>query len=274
MTTNDMPLVSVIMPAYNQAQYIAEAIESVKAQTYSNWELAIVDDGSPDNVAEVVKKYTESDSRIKFYHTDNHGLSAARNYAVAHTSGSLIIPLDADDVFHPKYVEECVNRFKSHPETKVVYCQWKFFGAKNKTPKLSYTSYGDLVTRNSIFASAMYRREDFDRVGGYDEAMRVGWEDWDMWVRILDEDSVVYQIPRRYFRYRIKEVSMTTLIKGEENSQKLFEYVFKKHYDKFVKYHGSESLRMWKLIGQTYQIKRWRDRPLLERLWHTFRKHL
>ena len=134
--TATLPLVSVLMPAYRQAEYIEEALDSLLKQTYTNWEVAIVDDGSPDNVAETVRKYTEKDSRIKFYHTENHGVSAARNYAASQTSGEFILPLDADDTFEPGYMEACVATFRENPDLKLVYCQWNMFGDVKKTPDI------------------------------------------------------------------------------------------------------------------------------------------
>lgn len=137
---DNCPLVSVIMPAYGQAEYIAESLDSVIRQTYGNWEVIVVDDGSPDNVAGIVEAYSVSDSRIKFFHTENRGVSAARNFAVRQTSGEYILPLDADDTIEPTYLEKCVARFVEYPETDVVYCMWRFFGETTETPKLKYNN--------------------------------------------------------------------------------------------------------------------------------------
>ena len=97
------------MPAYNQRDYVSEALDSLLAQTYGRWEAIVVDDGSPDDVAEVVGAYVKKDPRIKFFHTENHGLPGARNFAVTQANGEFLLPLDAkgagseDGVFGKMY---------------------------------------------------------------------------------------------------------------------------------------------------------------------------
>src|SRR6185295_252898 len=95
------PLATIIIPAYNYGHFIAQSIESVQAQTYSNWECIIVDDGSTDDTANVVRKFTEQDERVKFFKQRNQGLAAARNTGIANSSGEYVQFLDADDLIEP-----------------------------------------------------------------------------------------------------------------------------------------------------------------------------
>lgn len=266
-TDPELPLVSVIMPAYNQSAYISDALDSLLAQTYTNWEVAIVDDGSPDNVAKVVKPYLEKDSRIKFFHTQNHGVSAARNFAVANTSGSLIIPLDADDIFKPQYLELCVNQFIEHPETRVAYCEWEYFGAQTHAPKLNYEGYQKLFVHNTIFCSGMYKRSDFHRIGGYDEKLLIGLEDWEFWMRMLDEDCLVYQIPQKLFRYRIKQESRNVSANAGKNLEVCFDYIFDKHRATYNKYYGNALQNLMHLEYYKYRNEKWKSRSIFSRLW-------
>ncbi len=266
MTEN--PLVSVLMPAYNQAEYVSEAIESLLTQTYTNWELAIVDDGSPDNVAEVVKKYTDSDPRIKFYHTENGGVSAARNYAAAQTSGELILPLDADDTFDPEYMELCVKIFREDPSVKVVYCNWQMFGDRTDSSPLGYNGYADLLTSNTIFSAAMYHREDFNRIGGYDTQIPFGFEDWDFWISLLDPDSEVYQIPRKLFNYRIKDASRSSDVNVENNQRITREYIYKKHINDYMLCFPDFIDILRRLQYLERRNEKWKKRSLPSRLWH------
>lgn len=265
---SEKPLVSVLMPAYNQAEYVSEAIESLLTQTYTNWELAVVDDGSPDNVAEIVKKYTDSDPRIKFYHTENQGVSAARNFAAAHTSGELILPLDADDTFEPEYMELCVSKLAEDPSVKVVYCEWNMFGERTGSPPLSYKGYEDMLISNTIFSAAMYRRKDFVRVGGYDTHIPFGFEDWDFWISLLDKNSIVYQIPRKLFNYRIKEASRSVDINIENNQRITREYIYKKHLSDYLECFPDFIGILRRLQHLEYRNKKWENRSMPSRLWH------
>lgn len=232
------PLVSVIMPAYNQSDYISDAINSLLNQTYRNWEVVIVDDGSPDNVAEVVNSF--SDKRIQFYHTENRGVSAARNFAISKAKGDYILPLDADDTIEYTYLEKCIAHFLKNPSTDVVYCKWHFFGTTSHTPKLlPYESYSSILTENRLFVSAMYRKERAVQIGGYDESMLTGLEDWEFWIRYLNEDSTVSQIPEKLFNYRIKKhsrnVEGNSGLKGFETEL----YILSKHAEKYHRLMGS-----------------------------------
>jgi len=266
--TQKMPLVSVLMPAYNQAEYIKEALDSLLKQTYRNWEVAVVDDGSPDNVREIVEGYSRKDSRIRFYHTDNYGLSHARNYAASKTSGELIIPLDADDIFHQDYIKECVKVFLQNPETSVVYGQWEFFGASNKTPALNWKGYISLLVSNAIYCSGMYRRAAFEQAGGYDEKIPYGYEDWEMWIRMLNSDSIVIQIPRPLFRYRIKKQSMSTICNKEEHLKLTREYIFNRHRDKYLSYFPDFISIIQELDYKRYRVEKWKKRSFFSRLWY------
>lgn len=232
------PLVSVVMPAYNQADYIRDAINSVLNQSYQNWELIVVDDGSPDNVAEVVGSF--SDTRIRFIHTENRGVSAARNLAISKANAEYILPLDADDTIEPSYMEKCIDRFLTHPSTDVVYCKWHYFGSASHTPKLlPYENYQSILTENRLFVSAMYRRPRWLEIGGYDELMLTGLEDWEFWIRYLNENSVVWQIPERLFNYRIKPHSRNVVgnsgMKGFDTEL----YILTKHKEKYHRLLGS-----------------------------------
>src|SRR5512145_2950370 len=114
------PLVSVVIPSYNQAEFLADAIQSVLHQTYQNFEIIVVNDASPDNTDEVMKQFT--DPRIKYIvHEKNQRLPATRNTGMNASQGEIIALLDADDLFHPEKLEAHVNFLKEHPEVGVSY---------------------------------------------------------------------------------------------------------------------------------------------------------
>ncbi len=238
--SEDKPLVSVLIAAYNQEKYLSETIESLQGQTYSNWEAIIVDDGSPDNVGQIAKELASRDSRIKFYHTPNQGVSAARNFAASKAGGKYIMSLDGDDILLPGYIALCVNVLESRPEVRVAYTQWKFFGAKKHFIRLNYHTYKDEVLSNQIHVSAMLRKEDFDRCGGFDTQMTHGLEDWEFWIRAIGQDTPnsVYMHPEALFLYRQKRRSHNTMAIGKEQRMRNQQYIFNKHRELYHNMFG------------------------------------
>ena len=148
---NEKGMVSVIVPCYNQAIYLPEALNSLLAQTYQCWEAIVVNDGSPDETEKVALEYTRKDSRIKYVFKENGGLSSARNKGIELAQGEFILPLDADDIIHPEYMEKAMEAFEDNPFLKLVFCRGVFFGVKNKVWNLRYEGYEELLQRNHIF---------------------------------------------------------------------------------------------------------------------------
>lgn len=126
------PLVSIIMPVYNCQKYLSEAIESVLGQTYSNWELLIIDDGSTDNTSIIVDNFAETNTRIKVYHRENKGVSQARNFGLEISKGEFITFIDGDDI----YVEDClkqrVSLFQRYPDADIVISRYAEFKSELK----------------------------------------------------------------------------------------------------------------------------------------------
>lgn len=231
-------LVSIIVPCYNQAQYLDEALQSVLNQTYTNWECIIVNDGSPDNTEEVAKKWVAKDKRFKYFYQENGGLSSARNFGITHAIGEYILPLDADDKIAVNYVELAINAFQQDTTLKVVYCKAEKFGDEVGSLSLKPFSIKTLATENMIFCSAMFKREDWQIVGGYDINMIYGLEDWEFWIAILKNGGEVKSLNEVGFYYRIKANSMLKQLNNEKNMF-LMEYLSIKHADFFVKQFGS-----------------------------------
>ncbi|MDP5200683.1 glycosyltransferase [Flavobacterium sp. DG2-3] len=194
-------LVSVVIPCFNVSKFVEETIESVISQTYQNWEIIIVDDGSNDDLFETIDKYL-SDSRISFFRKENGGLSSARNFGISKSKGIYILPLDADDLIHPTYIEKAVNVFNNDDELKLVYCRVSYFGEKEGEWILPPYSFPEILIENMIFSASMFKKNDFISVGKYNETLKSGLEDWDLWIRLLCPDGKVFKIPEILFFYR------------------------------------------------------------------------
>lgn len=205
---NKTPVVSIIMPSYNQGIYLAEALDSVLAQTYLYWECIIIDDGSQDNTAEVAKTYCAKDSRIQYLFQENAGVSAARNNGIAHSRGEYILPLDGDDKIAPGFLELTLQEITKDRNIRVVYTEVQYFGARNDVYHLPKFSTEQLLGMNVMCVTALFRREDFDKTGGYNTNMKEGLEDWDFWISMFqDGEGTAVKIPKVLFYYRRKAVS-------------------------------------------------------------------
>lgn len=231
-------LVSIVVPCYNQAVFLPDTLDSVLSQTYKHWEIIIVNDGSLDNTEVVAREYMLMDSRIHYVYQENAGLPAARNRGIEQAQGEFILPLDSDDIIKPEYLEEAMKAFEKNPRLKVVYCLGVMFGKINEPWDLRYRGYRNLLVRNAFFCSSIFRKNDWLRIGGYDENMRKGYEDWEFFIRLLDEHSLVYQIPQPLFYYRTKECSMTILASQKETATQIEAYMYSKHQELYISYYG------------------------------------
>lgn len=236
--------VSVLIAAYKQELYLSETLESLIAQTYSNWEAIIVDDCSPDAVATIARKWVERDKRIHFFHTEeNMGVSHARNYAASKASGKYVMSLDGDDIILPGYIQLCVGALEKDSDVKVAYTNWQFFGASRSTSYLGYEGYEEELLNNQIHVSALLRLEDYRRIGGFDEDMHTALEDWDFWIRILNGASpqeVVF-IPERLFLYRQKKVARSATCHARNASFRACQhYIYNKHRDTYLRIFGEQ----------------------------------
>ena len=229
------------MPCYNQGLYLTEALDSVLAQTYPNWECIIVDDGSKDNTAEVAKKYCNKDSRIKYLYQENAGVSAARNNGIAYSRGEYILPLDGDDKIAPDFLELTLKEIKKDRNIRVVYTDVQYFGARDDVYKLPPFTIEQLMGMNVMCVTALFRREDFDKTGGYNTNMKEGFEDWDFWMSMFqDGEGTAIKIPRVLFYYRRKPLSRNNT--AGESEIDFRRRIWENHKEMFTKIYPDPTL--------------------------------
>ena len=204
-----MPKVSVVIPCYNQGAYLDEAVDSVLLQTWQDFEIVIINDGSTDECTNrLLASYNRPQTRV--ISTANQGLAQARNTGIAAAQGEYILPLDADDRIGREYLEKAISILDGQPKTGIVYCLAEKFGAQNCPWLFPDYTLRRMLLGNLIFCSALFRREDWERTGGYKPEMEAGWEDWDFWLSLLELGRDVYRIPDILFFYRVKEISMAS----------------------------------------------------------------
>ncbi len=194
-------MVSVIIPVYNAAPFVAEAIKSVLASSYKELEVVCVDDGSTDQSLQVLQEMKKTDSRIHVIHQENAGVCAARNVAIAASKGQYVLPLDADNQLLPQFIEQAVKVLEEQPEVKAVAPTAEFFGERQGIWQLPPFSMERLAHKNILDVCALYRRSDFDRTQGYCAEI-IAREDWEFWIAMLKEGGQVVRLPEVGMRYR------------------------------------------------------------------------
>lgn len=231
-------LVSIIVPCYNQAQYLDECLQSVLEQTYPHWECIIVNDGSPDDTKVVAQEWLDKDSRFRYLQTINKGVSNARNIGIEKANGVFILPLDADDRIGQKYLELSMDAFENNTQLKLVYARAEKFGDEFGEWILEPFTLEKLLMKNMIYSSSIFKKSDWEIVKGYDINMVSGLEDWEFWIALLKNGGDVFLLDEVLFYYRVKKSSRQSDLKPEEQYY-LYDYISIKHADCFVKYFGS-----------------------------------
>jgi glycosyltransferase involved in cell wall biosynthesis len=226
-------LTSVIIPCFNGERFIIDTLNSVCKQTYQNWECIIVDDGSTDNSASIIHNYISGDNRFLYLYKENQGTAIARNAGIKASRGTYLLPLDADDLIAPQYIEEAIRVLDERPEVKVVYCNAEKFGRKKGKWDLPDFNFKLLLSMNLIFCSALYRRKDYDISVGYNPNMP-GMEDWDFWLGFLKENDVVVRLQPTYFFYRTHKVSRNRM--AVKNIEQIHKQLYLNHKELYVDY--------------------------------------
>jgi glycosyltransferase involved in cell wall biosynthesis len=204
--------ISVIIPAYNQGQYLAAAIQSVLSQTYQHFEIIVVDDGSTDDTRQVVDEFP--DKRIRYLYQQNQGLSAARNTGIRHAMGEYLSLLDSDDLFLPTKLEVLLKRLEQDPALGMVAGQAIPFDENGLMLEKIYSiplpeDGAQLLLSNPLHVgSVLVRRSAQEAVGYFDESLR-SCEDWDMWLRMVRAGYRSGWVDHPVSLYRFHNAQMT-----------------------------------------------------------------
>lgn len=230
------PLVSVIVPVFNVEKYIEDCVNSIQNQSYTNTEIILVDDGSTDKSGQICDLLKQRDTRIKVYHNQNNGVCFTRNYAIQKSTGKYILPVDGDDLIANTYIEKAVKVLEDDNNVGIVYCKAKLFGKKNQEWNLPEYSLGKMLLNNIIFVTSIFRKEDWETVGGFNEKMKYGIEDYDFWLSILELNRKVYRIPEILFYYRITNNSRSTKFDSDINKkEEMYNMIYKNHKNLYIK---------------------------------------
>jgi GT2 family glycosyltransferase len=205
------PLFSVVMPCHKQAQYIHEALESVRLQNVPFWEIIVVDDVSPDDCANVVSAWgkthlsTDQQQRLRVIsNKENKGLSESRNTAIRAAKGLWVCALDGDDKIGYDYFKAASAAMSRRPDLHVIYSNQQFFGDSNWLWDMPEFSTSTATVSGPLPVMSLYRRSVWSAVGGYSSAMPWGNEDYDFWLKLLEHGVQTEKLGGSHTFYRYK----------------------------------------------------------------------
>lgn len=225
----NLPLVSVVIPCFNQGHFIADAIESVHSSTYLNVEIIVVNDGSTDSETNSFLGKIQGRG-VSVIYQDNQGLAGARNTGIQNAKGDFILPLDADNKIRSGFIAKAIEIFVAQPGISVVYGNAEIFGTKSGKLIPGPFNLQRMMLGNYIDACAMIRKSVFEKVGHYDKMPVMGYEDWDLWLRIGFASERFFYINEIVFDYRMVANSMMRTVNANISKQNEIETYFALKY--------------------------------------------
>ncbi len=230
---NDSPKVSVVVTCYNLGAYLDEAIESVLAQSFRDFEIVVVDDGSTDEeTRRLLADYRRPQTRV--IRIENRGLPGARNEGIRRTTGPYVCALDADDRLERSYFEKAVAVLDGDPSVAFVSHWLRTFGEGEGEEWMPRSAgFPELLDRNTINGAALVRRDALVAAGLFDETMRHGCEDWDLWISMVERGFRGVILSEVLFFYRRRRDSMSRIMMQGETHSGLYHYLVEKHRASF-----------------------------------------
>lgn len=230
----DAPAVSVVVPCYNGGRFLDGLMESLRRQTFRDFEIVIVDDGSDD--PETLRKLTALDDRARVIRQDNRGPSAARNTGVAYARADIVALIDCDDAVAPTYLAETVPVLQSAPpDVAIVFTHVQTAGGQATTGRRYFNRFDLLFTNTCPWL--VLRKECWRAVGGYDESMYEGYEDWDFSLRLVDAGYCGIEIPKPLYIYYIRPDAVWSSLSAEVDKKhrhaELWRVIRSKHPDSY-----------------------------------------
>ena len=194
------PAVTVVVPCYNGGQFLDGLMASLARQTFRDFEIVIVDDGSKDT--ETLRKLAALEDQVRVIREDNRGPSAARNVGIAQARTDIVFTLDCDDTVEPAYLAETVALLRAAPpDVAAVITDLRMVGMGGRIARRYFNRF-DLLFTNTLSVGMVMRKRCWLAVGGYDESMREGYEDWEFSLRLADAGYRALEVPRPLYCYR------------------------------------------------------------------------
>lgn len=256
------PLISVIIPCYNYGRFVKEAVDSVLRQTFRDFEIIIVNDGSTDEFTiKILKDIKKEHPEILIINQENGHLSNARNNGIKASKGEFILPLDADDIIDSTMLEKCYEQIKRNDKLGLVYTGVKLFGDVDEIWESKEYDFYALTQSNYIVATSLIRKKAWAEVGGYDENMKKGYEDWEFYIRMGKNGWFGKLLREPLFCYRKHGKSM--IDDALRDNDLNVEYVQSKHRDIYNDSKMNEIKRQQREIEDLKKIIQERDLEIM-----------
>jgi len=224
------PRISFLVPCHDDGRYLDEAVQSVLAQTCQDFEILVVDDGSTDPATVRLLDGYQRPRTTVLRSDRRRGLPGARNLALRQAGGELVSALDADDRLRPRFVEAILAAFDADPGLTFCSAWQAAFGAEEWEWRQERCDLATLLAENTVLPAAPVRREALLAVGGWDERMTDGYEDWDLWLSLVERGHRGHILPEVLFDYRRRADSMSAAIaRDRELHLRLMRYLYAKH---------------------------------------------
>ena len=224
---------SVIIPCYNSKATLEATLKSVLDQDFDDWEAIIINDGSTDRTEEIALKWVKKDCRFKYYSKLNEGLGKTRNFGIDKANGTYILPLDSDNLVEKGFAKNAIKTFTSNADIGVVYGHAECFGERTGIWKVDEYQLEKMLIHNYIDACAIYKKEIWEKVGGYDENMPYqGHEDWDFWIALGLLHTKFYHLKEVTFKYYVSKSSMIRSF-SENMLKENQDYIVKKYSEEY-----------------------------------------
>lgn len=239
------PLLSIVIPCYNDAQYIGKAIDSAISQSYTNKEIIVVDDGSNIETKRVLRNL---ENKIDILITqENSGASAARNAGIKVSNGEYILVLDSDDYFENDFCARAISVFHQDENVKMVTCYARWFWDDNDYQVFKPTggNLENFLIKNCSLGT-IFLKKNWEDCGGYDEEMKGGFEDWEFYIRILKNGGIVKVLPDVLFHYRKKKISKSSV--ANSHRLDLLKYIYLKHAELYKDHFESFIIHLLNLL--------------------------
>jgi glycosyltransferase involved in cell wall biosynthesis len=238
--------VSIIIPCHNHGEFIGEAVSSALAQTLPASEIIVIDDASDESTRKVCEALGKDRVRV-IRNTTNLGLSASRNRGIREARSEAVLPLDGDDRLHADFLMRTVPVLESAPDIGWVYTDCTLFGARDGFLEFPEYDVTLLLAHDICLAPSLFRKRDWERVGGYDETFRVGQEDWDFWVSMAEMGLRGAHVAQRLYEYRQHSESMRS--RSHQDIDISAEKLWARHKD-FYERHAQAIWRYY--VGRFY----------------------
>jgi glycosyltransferase involved in cell wall biosynthesis len=263
------PRVSVVMPVYNAGRWLAQALDSVAAQTYRDRELVVVDDGSTEDRTRAILDAVARRPGVTIHRTENRGPALARNLGIERARGAYILPLDADDYLEPDFLAKTVPLLDADPTLDVAYTWVGLVGSHHGVWRTGAFSVKDLLVRCTIHVASLFRRELWAAVGGYDPRFVESCEDWDFWLGAAERGATARCVPEVLVHYRRTSTSRERHSRTPGISTRLMRTLVAKHRALYEAHLEDAIAGMYEERAKvSLLVERFYDLPVIRALVH------